>query len=46
MFPGVRLGDGQDNDCDGTVDEEVLNGEGMFPSSVTIEITIIVSITL
>ena len=41
MFPGVRLGDGQDNDCDGIVDEEVLNGEGMFPSSVTAEITII-----
>ena len=28
IYPGLLLGDGKDNDCDGKVDEELLNGIG------------------
>ena len=30
IYPGLVRGDGKDNDCDGKVDEERLNGIGMF----------------
>lgn len=27
VYPGMRAGDGIDNDCDGQIDEEIMNGE-------------------
>ena len=28
IYPGVRLGNGLDDDCDGAIDEEIPNGIG------------------
>ena len=38
IYPGLVRGDGKDNDCDGKVDEERLNGIGMFQRKANLKL--------
>ena len=46
IYPGVRRGDGIDNDCDGKEGEETLNGVGRYLQLSLIIIFIIITIII
>ena len=44
IYPRVRLGNGLDDDCDGTVDEEFPNGIGEYAPIIAIIMDLVTSL--
>ena len=45
FYPGVRLNNGLDDDCDGKVDEEIPNGIGEYVPITAVIMDLVTSLT-